>query len=67
MNTDDLQQLAKVADPCTCPLCSRSRKFATIVERLDDDSDREWMMGFLDYVVNLEETNGMLEMERVQQ
>lgn len=47
----------------------RAHKHTGIPSRwyICDDSDREWMMGFLDYVVNLEETNGMLEMERVQQ
>jgi hypothetical protein len=44
---------------CNCDLCKRGRKFMSIVNKLTDDSDVQWMSDFYDYVINHEESTSM--------
>lgn len=44
---------------CDCDLCQRGRKFMSIVNKLSDEADVQWMSDFYDYVIEHEEGTDM--------
>lgn len=40
---------------CKCDICKRSRKFKEIVEKLDSEEDKEWMMDWLNFYCRIGE------------
>jgi hypothetical protein len=44
-------------DRCVCWSCTRSKEFATIVNKLDSDEDKKWMIAFYNSVVEQEDAS----------
>lgn len=46
---------------CHCLQCTRNRKFTSIANKLADFRDRDWLLSFLDDVMESEEELQMLK------
>lgn len=44
---------------CQCDGCKTSAKFASIVNKLTDEEDQKWMLGFMESVCEKDEHSGM--------
>lgn len=51
------------SDKCACPLCNRVRKINRICKSLKQ-KDSDWLIGFHDYLVALEDEREMREFKQ---